>query len=232
MKKAFKKGILFLIIVFSIINIYVFINTKKYSFSINRYKLKIGNINIKDLYTDENQQKEKNKSETDINKGNYTVDKNSPDEKKKNSLDITGITKDIQEEKKKEEEKKKLEEESKKTKEKTAEELKNIVPNETKANLLNVKNQTKKDFLRYKNEYNNSMLFAITAYILNLVRIASIPIFIVILLVSYIYQYVLGIQKRQIWNKGYFLRRVAVVCFVATQVIPLLFALIVKGWGI
>ncbi len=152
-------------------------------------------------------------------------------------------TKNVKKETTKKEEKEKIEDkntenknnsDSKKIQEQIEEnkkKLNNIVPDDTKSELVNIKNKTASGFEKYKNKYNNSLPYAVTAYVLHLISRASIPICALIFAVSIIYQYVLGLNTKKIWNKGYVLRRITIWVFVVLQILPLAFAIIVKGWG-
>ena len=68
------------------------------------------------------------------------------------------------------------------------------------------------------------------AFILNKVRIYSIPICFVGIAISAIYQYVIGIRKLDVRDKGFNVMIAIITVFVICQVLPLIFAIVVKGW--
>ena len=68
------------------------------------------------------------------------------------------------------------------------------------------------------------------AFILNKVRIYSIPLCFVGVAISAIYQYVIGVRKLDVRDKGFYLMIGIITVFVICQVLPLIFAIVVKGW--
>ena len=69
-----------------------------------------------------------------------------------------------------------------------------------------------------------------TAFILNKVRIYSIPLCFVGIAISAIYQYVIGIRKLDVRDKGFNIMIAIITVFVICQILPLIFAIVVKGW--
>lgn len=109
--------------------------------------------------------------------------------------------------------------------------LEDIDLDETKSELLNKKNTVQKEFSKYKREYNNSTTNALVAIILDKLRIISIPIFILIMIGTIIYQYIVGARKKDFYAKGHTIRKLAIGGLLIVQILPFIFALIVKGWG-
>ena len=72
--------------------------------------------------------------------------------------------------------------------------------------------------------------FGVAAYILNMVRIYSIPFCFVGIAVGSIYQYVLGIRKLDVRDRGFMLIITFVTILLICQVLPLIFAIVVNGW--
>ena len=70
----------------------------------------------------------------------------------------------------------------------------------------------------------------IAAFILNVVRIYSIPFCFIGIAVGSIYQYVLGIRKLDVRDKGFALIITFVTILLICQVLPLVFAIVVNGW--
>ena len=79
----------------------------------------------------------------------------------------------------------------------------------------------------YKQKYGSDA-YGFTAYVLNLIRIYSIPFCFLGIVVSAIYQYVIGIRKLDIQEKGLVLMVTFVTILVICQILPLAFAIVVK----
>ena len=80
----------------------------------------------------------------------------------------------------------------------------------------------------YQEAYGDS--YGLTAYILHVVQIYSIPFCFIGIAVSAIYQYVLGIRKLDTRDKGFAIMISIVTIFIIAQILPLIFAIVVKGW--
>lgn len=93
---------------------------------------------------------------------------------------------------------------------------------ETKAN-------EKKTLEDYKEAYG-SETYGLTAYILGRVQVMSIPFCFLGIALSAIYQYVLGIRKLDTRDKGFAIMISVITIFIIAQVLPLIFAIVVKGW--
>lgn len=72
--------------------------------------------------------------------------------------------------------------------------------------------------------------YGLAAYILRGIRIYSIPLCFVGIAIAAIYQYVLGIRKLDVRDKGFNIMIAIITVFVICQVLPLIFAIVVKGW--
>ena len=104
------------------------------------------------------------------------------------------------------------------------------VLNSTQATeLVEIKETTKGKIAEYIAKYGSTP-FGVAAYILNVVRIYSIPFCFVGIAVGSIYQYVLGIRKLDVRDKGFFLIITFVTILLICQVLPLIFAVVVNGW--
>ena len=79
-------------------------------------------------------------------------------------------------------------------------------------------------------EQYGSYPYGVAAYILNTVRIYSIPFCFVGIAVGAIYQYMLGIRKLDVRDKGFALVITFVTILLICQVLPLIFTIIVNGW--
>ena len=95
--------------------------------------------------------------------------------------------------------------------------------------LLEMKESTKDKMQEYIEKYG-SMPYGVTAYILNGVRIYSIPFCFIGIAVGSIFQYVIGIRKLDVRDKGFALILTFVTILLICQVLPLIFAVVVNGW--
>ena len=104
-----------------------------------------------------------------------------------------------------------------------------IISNETKSKLVEIKDQELQSMEDYKEAYGSDT-YGLVAYILNKVRIYSIPFGILGIAISAIYQYVIGIRHLESRYKGFNTMIAIITLLVICQVLPLVFAIIVKGW--
>ena len=104
-----------------------------------------------------------------------------------------------------------------------------IISNETKSQLIEIKEKELQSLEDYKEAYGSDT-YGLVAYILNKVRVYSIPIAFVGIAISAIYQFVIGIRKLDVRDKGYGAMIGIVTMLIICQVLPLIFAVVVKGW--
>lgn len=104
-----------------------------------------------------------------------------------------------------------------------------IISEQTKSELVTMKNTELKSIEDYKVAYG-SPTYGVVAYILNKVRLYSIPFAFLGIAISAIYQYVIGIRQLEARDKGFNSMIAIVTLFVICQVLPLVFAIVVKGW--
>ena len=95
--------------------------------------------------------------------------------------------------------------------------------------LVEIKEGAQNSVATYVEKYG-STTFGVAAYILNLVRIYSIPLCFVGIAIGSIYQYVLGVRKLDVRDKGFMLVITFVTILLICQVLPLIFAIVVNGW--
>ncbi len=106
----------------------------------------------------------------------------------------------------------------------------NEVLNSTQATeLVEIKETTKNKLAEYVEKYGSTP-FGVAAYILNIVRIYSIPFCFVGIALGSIFQYVLGIRKLDVRDRGFMLIITFVTILLICQVLPLIFAIVVNGW--
>ena len=99
----------------------------------------------------------------------------------------------------------------------------------TASELIEIKEETKTEMDDYIRKYGSES-YGTAAFILNKVRIYSIPFCFIGIVVGAIYQYVIGIRKLDVRDKGFKLIIGFVTLFVICQVLPLIFAVVVKSW--
>lgn len=104
-----------------------------------------------------------------------------------------------------------------------------IIDNETTSQLIEIKEKELKELEDY-NEAYGSESYGLTAYILNKVRLYSIPCCFVGIAVAAIYQYVIGVRKIDVRDRGLQLMIGFITILVIAQVLPLIFAIVVKSW--
>ena len=103
----------------------------------------------------------------------------------------------------------------------------NIIDQQNESQLIKIKENSAKTLEEYKQKYGSDA-YGLTAYILNLVRIYSIPLCFLGIAVSAIYQYVIGIRKLDTQEKGLVMMISFVTILVICQILPLAFAIVVK----
>ena len=104
-----------------------------------------------------------------------------------------------------------------------------IISNETKSKLVEIKDTELQSLEDYKATYGSDT-YGLVAYILNKVRVYSIPFGVLGIAISAIYQYVIGIRHLESHYKGFNTMIAVITLLVICQVLPLIFAIIVKGW--
>ncbi len=96
-------------------------------------------------------------------------------------------------------------------------------------NLVKLKDKELKTLQDYQEAYGNET-YGLAAYVLNAIRIYSIPLGFVGIAISGIYRYVIGIRKLDVRDKGFGAMIGIITVMVICQVLPLIFAIVVKGW--
>lgn len=104
-----------------------------------------------------------------------------------------------------------------------------VLESDQATELVEIKESTKGKLDEYVEKYG-STTFGVAAYILNIVRIYSIPFCFIGIAIGSIYQYVLGIRKLDVRDRGFMLIITFVTILLICQVLPLIFAIVVNGW--
>ncbi len=95
--------------------------------------------------------------------------------------------------------------------------------------LVEMKDNEKKTLEDYQQAYGSDS-YGLTAYVLSKIQVYSIPFCFLGIAISAIYQYVLGIRKLDTRDKGFAIMISIITLFVIAQVLPLIFAIVVRGW--
>lgn len=95
--------------------------------------------------------------------------------------------------------------------------------------LQQIKEKSTKELQDYKDRYGSDA-YGLTAYILDKIRIYSIPICFIGIAIGSIYQYVIGIRKLDVRDRGFGVVIAFVTVLIICQVLPLIFAIVIKGW--
>lgn len=105
----------------------------------------------------------------------------------------------------------------------------NVLNSEQTTELVQMKESTKATMSEYIEKYGSTP-YGIAAYILAAIRVYSIPFCFVGIAIGSIYQYVIGIRKLDVRDKGFALIITFVTILLICQVLPLIFAIVVNGW--
>lgn len=101
------------------------------------------------------------------------------------------------------------------------------IDDRTESQLVEIKETQTKSLEDYKEKYGSDA-YGTVAYILNIVRIYSIPFCFLGITIGAIHQYVIGIRKLDTLEKGMGLIVTFVTLLIICQVLPLAFAMFVK----
>ena len=102
-----------------------------------------------------------------------------------------------------------------------------IIDEQSESQLIQIKENAAKTLEEYKQKYGSDA-YGLTAYILNIIRIYSIPFCFLGIAFSAIYQYVIGIRKLDTQEKGLVMMVSFITILVICQILPLAFAIVVK----
>ena len=101
------------------------------------------------------------------------------------------------------------------------------IDEETESKIIEIKDNATKSLEDYQEKYG-SEAYGLVAYILNLVRIYSIPLCFLGIAIGAIHQYIIGIRKLDTLEKGMALIVTFVTILIICQILPLAFAVFVK----
>ncbi len=101
------------------------------------------------------------------------------------------------------------------------------IDEETESRLVEIKENTANSLKDYQEKYGSD-IYGLVAYILNMVRIYSIPFCFLGIAIGAIHKYVIGIRKLDTLEKGLGLIVTFVTILIICQILPLAFAVFVK----
>ena len=101
------------------------------------------------------------------------------------------------------------------------------INNKTESTLVELKERELSSIEDYKKTYGSDS-YGVTAYILNRVRIFSIPFTILGIIIAAVYDYVVGVRHLEAKEKGQALMIMFVTLGIICQVLPLVFTIVVK----
>ena len=103
------------------------------------------------------------------------------------------------------------------------------IKNDSTVNLVQIKDRELETLEDYQESYGDDT-YGLVAYILNIIRLYSIPFGFVGIAISGIYRYIIGIRKLDVRDKGFGAMMGIITVMVICQILPLVFAIVVKGW--
>lgn len=103
----------------------------------------------------------------------------------------------------------------------------NVIDAQNESELIEIIKTGKKSLEDYQRDYGSNA-YGLTAFILNIVRLYSIPFCFLGIAVSAIYQYVIGIRKLDTQEKGLHMMVAFITIGVICQILPLAFFVVVK----
>ncbi len=101
------------------------------------------------------------------------------------------------------------------------------IDDKTESKIIELKENAAHSLEDYKEKYGSDV-YGTVAYILNIVRVYSIPFCFLGIAIGAIHQYVIGIRKLDTLEKGMALMVSFVTILIICQVLPLAFAVFVK----
>ncbi len=102
-----------------------------------------------------------------------------------------------------------------------------VIDAQTESQLVQIKESQAKTLEEYKEKYGSDA-YGLTAYILHVVQIYSIPFCFLGIVISIIYKVVIGVRHLENAEKGLGMIVAIVTLTIICQVLPLVFAVVVK----
>lgn len=104
-----------------------------------------------------------------------------------------------------------------------------VLSSDQAAEIVQMKESSKAKLEDYIDKYGSTP-YGVAAYILNILRIYSIPTCFLGIAIGSIHQYVIGIRKLDTRDKGFAMIVTFVTILLICQVLPLIFAIVVNFW--
>ncbi len=101
------------------------------------------------------------------------------------------------------------------------------IDDKTESKIVEIKDNTAKSLEDYRVKYGSDV-YGTVAYILNLVRIYSIPVCFLGIAIGAIHQYVIGVRKLDTLERGMAFIVTCVTLLIICQILPLAFVVFVK----
>ena len=102
-----------------------------------------------------------------------------------------------------------------------------IIDEQTQSKIVEIKENAANSIEDYKAKYGSDV-YGTVAYILNIVRIYSIPICFLGMAIGAIHQYMIGVRKLDTLERGLAFIVTCVTILIICQILPLAFAVFVK----
>ena len=102
-----------------------------------------------------------------------------------------------------------------------------VIDNQTESKIIELKENQAKTIEDYQAKYGSES-YGVVAYILNIVRIWSIPLCFLGIAIGSIHKSVIGIRKLDTLEKGRGLVVTFITILIICQILPLAFAIVVK----
>ena len=104
----------------------------------------------------------------------------------------------------------------------------NLTQESTSSKIVQIRDDQLKTIEDYKAKYGSDT-YGLIAYILHVIQWWSIPLGLVFLAISAIFQYVIGLKRLDLRDKGFNSMIALVTIIIICQVLPLIFAIVVKS---
>ena len=101
------------------------------------------------------------------------------------------------------------------------------IDEQTESKLIEIKESATNSIEDYKAKYGSDV-YGVVAYILNIVRIYSIPFCFLGIAIAAIHRYMLGVRKLDTQEQGMALMVTFITLLIICQILPLAFAVFVK----
>ena len=104
----------------------------------------------------------------------------------------------------------------------------NLTQESSVSKIINIKDEQLRSLDDFKAKYGSDT-YGVVAYILHLIQWWSIPLGLVGIAICAIYQYVIGIKRLDIRDKGFNTMMAMITVIIICQVLPLIFAVVIKS---